>query len=63
MFKMIQISKEEAEMLRSINPKVFIRRTVKQKSKRHKYAVEEVSWVRAALAKYRAENNNIIEME
>ena len=54
---MIQISKEEAEMLRSINPKVFIRRTVKQKSKRHKYAVEELSWVRAALAKYRATNN------
>lgn len=60
---MIQISKEEADMLRNINPKVFIRRTVKQKSKRHKYSVEEVQWVKAALAKYRAEHNNIIEME
>lgn len=58
---MIQISKEEADMLRNINPKVFIRRTVKQKSKRHKYSVEEVSWVKTALAKYRANNN--IEME
>ena len=58
---MIQISKEEADMLRNINPKVFIRRTVKQKSKRHKYSVEEVSWVKAALAKFRANNN--IEME
>lgn len=58
---MIQISKEEVDMLRNINPKVFIRRTVKQKSKRHKYSVEEVQWVKAALAKFRANNN--IEME
>ena len=58
---MIQISNEEADMLRNINPKVFIRRTVKQKSKRHKYSVEEVQWVMAALAKFRANNN--IEME
>lgn len=48
-------------MLRKINPNVFIRRTVKQKSKRHKYTVEEVSWVKAALATYRATNK--IEME
>lgn len=59
---MLQVSKEEAEMLRRINPNVLIRRTVKQKSKRHKYAVEEVRWVKEALEKYRAENNKI-EME
>lgn len=63
MAKMIQINKEEADMLRKINPNVFIRRTVKQKSKRHKYTVEEVSWVKAALAKYRATNKIEIEME
>ena len=55
---MLQITKEEAEMLRNINPDVLIRRTVKQKSKRHKYAVEEVRWVKEALEKYRAEKNN-----
>lgn len=48
-------------MLRKINPNVFIRRTVKQKSKRHEYTVEEVFWVKAALAKFRVNNN--IEME
>ena len=61
MAKMIQINKEEADMLRKINPNVFIRRTVKQKSKRHKYTVEEVSWVKAALVEFRATNK--IEME
>ena len=54
---MIQISKEEAEMLRKINPDVVIRRTVKQKSKRHKYAVEETRWVVKALEQFRATNN------
>ena len=58
---MLKINKEEADMLRAINPNVFIRRTVKQKSKRHKYAVEEVRWVKEALAKFRATNN--LEME
>lgn len=48
-------------MLRKINPNVFIRRTVKQKSKRHKYTVEEVSWVKAALTEFRATNKNEME--
>lgn len=54
---MISISKEEAMMLRSIRPDVSITRTMKQKSKRHKYFVEEVFWVRKALEKYRKGEN------
>lgn len=40
-------------MLRAINPDVVIRRTMKQKSKRHKYFAEESSWVLTAIKKYR----------
>jgi hypothetical protein len=50
---MISINKNEAIMLRAINPDVVIRRTMKQKSKRHKYFVEESSWVLTAVKKYR----------
>ena len=57
---MISVTKEEANMLRSIKPDVSIRRTMKQKSKRHKYFVEEVAWVRKALEKYRSKVGNEI---
>lgn len=50
---MISINKEEAMMLRQIKPDVVIRRTMKQKTKRHKYVVEELFWVKKALKNFR----------
>ena len=50
---MICINKEEAMMLRRIKPDVVIRRTMKQKTKRHKYVVEDLYWVKKALKNFR----------
>ena len=50
---MIRIDKDEAAYLRSRYPDLTITRTMKQKSKRHRYYVEESRKVLGALEKYR----------
>lgn len=50
---MIRIDKAEAAYLRDRFPDVTITRTMKQKSKRHRYYVEESRKVLGALDKYR----------
>lgn len=50
---MIRIDKDEADYLRSRYPDLTITRTMKQKSKRHRYYVEESRKVLGALEKYR----------
>ena len=49
---MIRIGKEEAAYLRDRFPDVTITRTMKQKSKRHRYYVEESRKVLNALDKF-----------
>jgi hypothetical protein len=39
--KLVKITREEKEIISERLPNVHIRRTVKQKSKRHKYYMEE----------------------
>ena len=50
---MIRIDKDEAAYLRGRYPDLTITRTMKQKSKRHRYYVEESRKVLGALEKYR----------
>ncbi len=50
---MIRIGKDEAAYLRDRFPDIVITRTMKQKSKRHRYYVEESNKVLNALDKYR----------
>lgn len=50
---MIRIDKAEAAYLRERFPDVTITRTMKQRSKRHRYYVEESRKVLGALDKYR----------
>ena len=53
---MISITKEEKDAIRQAYPRVHIVRTMKQKSKRHRYYCEEESAVMAFLRRMRAEN-------
>ena len=53
---LIVINKEEAEELRRQIPSVHVHRTAKQRSKRHKYFVEESYKVLALLQKLRKED-------
>ena len=55
--KLIVINKEEAEELRRQIPSVHVHRTAKQRSKRHKYFVEESYKVLALLQKLRKEED------
>jgi hypothetical protein len=50
---MIRIDKAEAEHLRERFPDITITRTMKQRSKRHRYYVEESYKVMNALAAFR----------
>lgn len=50
-FYMIAINKDEAAMIRERMPKVHIRRTMPQKSKRHHYYCEETRAVKNLLYK------------
>ena len=50
---MIRIGKEEASYLRERFPDLTITRTMKQKSKRHRYYVEESRKVLGALEQFR----------
>ena len=50
---MININQNQVEYLRTLIPDVRIVRTVKQKSKRHNYFVEETSAVLNALKEYK----------
>lgn len=50
---MIRINKDEATYLRGRFPDLTITRTMKQKSKRHNYYVEESRKVLGALDKFR----------
>ena len=52
---MIRIDKNEAAYLRGRFPDLMITRTMKQKSKRHRYYVEESRKVLCALDQYRRE--------
>ena len=53
---LIVINKEEATELRRQIPSVHVHRTAKQRSKRHKYFVEESYKVLALLQKLRKED-------
>ena len=53
---LIVINKDEAMELRRLLPSVHVRRTAKQRSKRHKYFVEESYKVLALLQKLRKED-------
>ena len=50
---MVAITKDEAAYLRENCPNVHIVRTMKQKSKRHKYFCEEIAGVMSVLNHYR----------
>ena len=54
---LIVINKEEATELRRQIPSVHVHRTAKQRSKRHKYFVEESYKVLALLQKLRKEED------
>ena len=56
--RMIAINKEEKEAIRKLYPHVHIVRTMKQKSKRHRYYCEESRSVMRYLDKVR--NANIV---
>lgn len=53
---MISISKDEKEIIQDYYPRVHITRTMKQKSKRHRYYCEEDRRVMALLKRLRSEN-------
>ena len=53
---MILITKEEKENILEYYPKVHITRTMRQKSKRHRYYCEEDRRVMAFLKRLRGEN-------
>ena len=55
--KLIIINKEEATELRRQIPSVHVHRTAKQRSKRHRYFVEESYKVLALLQKLRKEED------
>lgn len=50
---MVKITREEKEIISQRLPNVHIRRTVKQKSKRHKYYMEESSRAMSLLEELR----------
>lgn len=52
---MIRIDKAEAQYLRERFPDITITRTMKQRSKRHRYYAEESRKVLQALAQFRGE--------
>jgi hypothetical protein len=54
---LIVINKEEAEELRRQIPSVHVHRTAKQRSKRHRYFVEESYKVLALLQKLRSKED------
>lgn len=54
--KMVLISKEEKEKINRRFPRVHIARTMKQKSKRHKYYCEETRAVMKYLEELRGED-------
>lgn len=54
---MVAINKAEAEEIRKRYPKTYIVRTMRQKSKRHKYYCEESKPVMWFLNKYRNGEN------
>lgn len=51
---MVLISKHEKEIIEKRFPKVVMRRTVKQKHKRHRYYMEEASYAMRLLSRIRA---------
>lgn len=53
---MVLISKDEKDIIHSYFPRVHITRTMKQKSKRHRYYCEEDGRVMAFLKKLRSKN-------
>jgi len=54
---MIIISSQEREIIAERMPNVHIRRTVRQKSKRHKYYMEEDKNAMRLLKEFRSDNN------
>lgn len=56
---MVAITKDEAQMIRERFPYAHIVRTMKQKSKRHKYFCEESRKVIAFLADVRSKQNGL----
>lgn len=55
---MIAITMEEKKQIAALMPHVHIRRTVRQKTKRHKYYMEENRSAVRLLAELREENKN-----
>lgn len=53
---MISITKDEKDIIQDYFPRVHITRTMKQKSKRHRYYCEEDRRVMALLKRLRSEN-------
>lgn len=53
---MVLITKDEKDIIHRFYPRVHITRTMKQKSKRHRYYCEEDKRVMILLAKLRREN-------
>ena len=56
---MIIITRQEKEIISKRMPNVHIRRTVKQKSKRHKYYMEENRGAMRLLKELRSENTEV----